>query len=149
MQKRMTELTATADTENVIRAFSEDHVSRLTGLSKGQLRAWDRSDFFVPHYAYENRRVAYSRVYSFRDVVGLRMIAVLLTEYRVPLREVRRVAVELIRRGYDHWADMKLYVVKRQIHFQKPNTAQVEGVWDGRVARRVPSERSFESRRRS
>ena len=34
-------------TDNIVRAFGEDHVVRLTGLSRGQLRAWDRSGFFV------------------------------------------------------------------------------------------------------
>src|SRR3546814_1019024 len=68
--------------ESIVRAFGEEHVSRLTGLSVGQLRAWDRRGFFSPHYAYEDRRSPYSRVYSFRDVVGLRAIAVLKQKHR-------------------------------------------------------------------
>src|SRR3546814_1264985 len=36
--------------ESIVRAFGEEHVSRLTGLSVGQLRAWDRRGFFSPHY---------------------------------------------------------------------------------------------------
>lgn len=119
---------------NVVHVFTEEHVARLTGLSRGQLRAWGRSGFFSPHYAHENRRIAYSRVYSFRDVVGLRTIAVLMKEHGVSLRELRRVAQELVRRGYDDWVGLKLWVVKRQVHFQRPGSSDVEGVWDGQFA---------------
>src|SRR3546814_171019 len=57
-----------------------------------------------------------------------------MKEYRVSLQELRKVAEELVRRGYDHWADLKLYVVKRQVHFQEPGRREVEGVWDGQFA---------------
>ncbi|WP_051631039.1 DUF433 domain-containing protein [Afifella pfennigii] len=109
-------------------------MARLTGLSKGQLRAWDRSDFFSPRYAYEDRRSAYSRVYSFRDVVGLRTIAVLMKEHRVSVQKLRKVADELVRRGYDNWAEIKLYVVKGDVHFRPPGSEDVEGVFDGQLA---------------
>jgi uncharacterized protein (DUF433 family) len=119
---------------NIIQAFSEDQVARLTGLSKGQLRSWDKGSFFAPRYAYEDRRSAYSRVYSFRDVVGLRTIAVLMQQYRVSLQELRKVAAELVRRGYQDWAGINLYVVKKKVHFQRPESGDVEGVWDGQYA---------------
>jgi uncharacterized protein (DUF433 family) len=121
-------------TENVVKAFGEDHVTRLTGLSKGQLRAWDSAGFFSPRYAPEDRRQAFSRVYSFRDVVALRTIAVLMHEHGVSLRELRRVAKELGRRGFSDWATLKLYVVNRQVHFRSPGGPDVEGVWDGQLA---------------
>lgn len=114
--------------------FSDEHVSRLTGLSKWQLRAWDRLGFFAPRFAFEDRFVPYSRIYSFKDVVGLRTIAVLMKEYHVSFQELQRVARELVKRGYDHWAELKLYVVKKQVHFRRPGTRDVEGVWDGQLA---------------
>jgi uncharacterized protein (DUF433 family) len=118
----------------IVRVFSEEHVIRLTGLTRGQLRSWDRMKFFQPHYAYEDRHTPYSRIYSFQDVVGLRTIAVLMKEHGVSLQELKRVATELVRRGYSHWADLKLYVVKGQVHFTRPDTGDVEGVWDGQLA---------------
>ena len=118
----------------IIQAFSADHVVKLTGLTHAQLRSWDRTGFFHPDYAYENRRSPYSRVYSFRDVVGLRAIATLREEHRVSHQELCRVASRLAKMGFAHWADIKLYVVKRQVHFQRPGSSQVEGVWDGQLA---------------
>jgi uncharacterized protein (DUF433 family) len=118
----------------VHQVFSDDHVSRLTGLSKWQLRSWDRLGFFTPRFAYEDRFAPFSRIYSFKDVVGLRTIAVLMNEYRVSFQELKRVAQELVERGYKHWAELKLYVVKRQVHFRRPGSRDVEGVWDGQLA---------------
>jgi uncharacterized protein (DUF433 family) len=119
---------------SLIAAFSEEHAVHLTGLSHGQLRSWDRAGFFQPRYAYEDRRVPYSRVYSFQDVVGLRTIAVLMKDYRISFQKLRKVAEELARRGYDHWADVKLYVVNGQVHFRRPASNDIEGVWDGQLA---------------
>ena len=65
-------------------AFTSGHVSALTGLSDRQLREWDNRGLFQPAYAEDDRRRPYSRVYSFRDVVGLRTIALLRKQYRVP-----------------------------------------------------------------
>ena len=45
-----------ADSNNIIGAFSADHVVRLTGLSRGQLANWDKTGFFSPQYASEHRR---------------------------------------------------------------------------------------------
>jgi uncharacterized protein (DUF433 family) len=114
--------------------FSDEHVSRLTGLSKWQLRSWDRLGFFAPRFAYEDRHVPYSRIYSFKDVVGLRTIAVLMKDYRVSLQELRRAAAELVKRGYGHWADLKLYVLKKQVYFRRPGSKEVEGVWTRELA---------------
>jgi uncharacterized protein (DUF433 family) len=119
---------------SVIQAFGEEHVEKLTGLTKWQLRRWDRLGFFAPHYAYEDRSVPYSRIYSFKDVVGLRTIAVLMKEHGVSLQELRRVASELISRGYEHWADLTLYVVKKQVHFREPGSPDIESVWTGQLA---------------
>ena len=117
-----------------ISAFSEDHVVRLTGLTKRQLRAWDRRGFFAPHYAYEDRRAPYSRIYSFRDVVGLRTIAVLLKSHRISLSNLIVAASELNRRGYEHWADVVLHVINREVHFQDRGTGKVEGLQSGQFA---------------
>lgn len=120
--------------DTVVQAFTEDHVIRLTGLSRSQLRAWDRIGFFKPDYAYEDRHQPYSRIYSFQDVVGLRTIAVLRNEHHVSLQHLKKVATTLMDRGFGHWSQIKLYVVKKQVHFRRPGTSDVEGVWDGQLA---------------
>ncbi|MFZ0694328.1 MAG: DUF433 domain-containing protein [Alphaproteobacteria bacterium] len=118
-------------TVNVIFAFSADHVVRLTGLSKGQLRYWDRTGFFAPTYAFENRRSPYSRIYSFRDVVGLRTISVLRNTYKISLQNLREVARELKRYMAEPWAGIVLYIVGREVHFREPATEKIRGVLSG------------------
>jgi len=76
--------------------------------------------FFSPQFAYEDRFVPYSRVYSFQDVVGLRTIAVLMKDYGISLQQLRKVARELISKGFGHWAELKLYVVKKTGAFSSP-----------------------------
>ena len=105
------------DIDNVIRAFSADHVVRLTGLSKGQLAYWDKTGFFAPQYASENRREPYGRVYSFRDVVGLRTLSVLRKRHRISLQRLRKFAESLDNRDTKLWATLKLYVLNRDVYF--------------------------------
>ncbi|HZV04594.1 MAG TPA: DUF433 domain-containing protein [Gemmataceae bacterium] len=121
-------------TATVHQVFSDEHVSRLTGLTKWQLRSWDRLGFFTPRFAYEDRFAPYSRVYSFKDVVGLRTIAVLMKDYRASLKSLQGAAEELVKRGYNNWAELNLYVVKGHVHFQPPGTSDVESVRDGQLA---------------
>jgi uncharacterized protein (DUF433 family) len=47
---------------------------------------------------------------------------------------LRKVAIELTARGFGHWAEIKLYVVNGQVHFRRPGSEDVEGVWDGQLA---------------
>ncbi len=74
---------------DIIQAFSEEHVERLTGLTKRQLRHWDRTGFFVPAFAVEDRRETLSRVYSFKDLVALRVLSVLHSLIRIPGRRAK------------------------------------------------------------
>jgi uncharacterized protein (DUF433 family) len=124
--------------EQVISAFSIDQVSRLTGLSVNQLRDWDVSGFFAPAYAAKKRRTPYSRIYSFEDVVGLRVLSILRSEHKIPLTQLRNVARKL--RGYagKPWSRLTLYVLNKEVHFLNPNTRRVEGAVTGQYASLVP-----------
>jgi uncharacterized protein (DUF433 family) len=113
---------------SVVRAFSAEHVQRLTGLSAGQLRYWDATGFFEPRWAYENRRSPYSRIYSFKDVVGLRVLSVLRREHKVSLRHLRDVASVLSRYSETPWADTVLYVLNKQVYFKEPETGRIRAV---------------------
>ncbi len=124
----------TATGQEIVTALTEDQASRVTGISVGQLRAWDRRGFFTPAHGYENRSSAYSRIYSFKDIVGLKTIATLRQKHKIGFKTLRNVALELERRGYKHWADTRLFVVKKEVHFHDPRTGQVESLRDGQYA---------------
>lgn len=110
--------------ESVVAAFSEDQVERLTGISKSQLRYWDRTDFFKPTFAAENRRAAFSRIYSFRDVASLRILNVLRNQYRLPLQHLRDVARQLPALPDVMWTSMELFVIGRRVAFVEPGSDQ-------------------------
>jgi uncharacterized protein (DUF433 family) len=114
--------------DDVIRAFSAEHVARLTELSQRQLRYWDETRFFRPRYASENRRSPHSRIYSFKDVVGLRTVSILRKEHRIPLQTLRKVARELSRYRDAPWSDIVLYVLGKEVHFREPDTGKIRGV---------------------
>jgi uncharacterized protein (DUF433 family) len=114
-------------------AFSADQVRRLTALSAKQLSYWDNTGFFHPEYAAGAR--AFGRVYSFRDVVGLRTIALL--RGRVSLQELRKVGEELARHSDTPWSSLKLYVLGRRIFFRQPETGAI-------VAARGPQQVALE-----
>ena len=99
-------------------AFSADHASRVTGLSKSRLTRWDKLGFFSPeHLDEEDRGNPYARVYSFRDLVSLRTLKLLADDYRVPLAELRKAASELEMRSERPWEKIPLAVVKRKVVF--------------------------------
>lgn len=124
--------------ETVIAAFSEDHVERLTGLSKIQLKYWDRTKFYTPSLADENRRVAFSRIYSFKDVVALRTLSVLRNQHSVSLQHLRQVAHKLKHLEDRLWTAITLYVLKKRVNFFNPEKDQIEDVLSGQYALGIP-----------
>ena len=107
---------------SIVAAFSEEQVERLTGLSTAQLRYWDSTGFFAPKFAAENRRQAFSRIYSFKDIVALRTISVLRNQHSVPLQHLRKVAEKLSHLKGDLWIKTKLFVLNRKVIFHEPGT---------------------------
>ncbi len=105
-------------------AFTADNVCQLTGLTKRQLSYWDRTGLFPPRYADENRRLPFSRIYDFRDVVGLRTIALLINKYNVPTRRLRHVGEWLAQHHETPWASIKFYVGGGKVFFDDPRTGE-------------------------
>ncbi len=103
-------------------AFTSDHVVSLTGLSKHQLRYWDQTEFFTPTLIDDHRRRAFGRIYSFRDVVGLRTISVLRNEHRIPLQELRRIGEWLRTQYQTPWASLRFYLKGRTVVFADPGS---------------------------
>ena len=60
---------------SAIEVFTTEHVARLTGLSERQIDYWDRSGVFSPSLSRTSSKRPDGRIYSFRDVVILRSLA--------------------------------------------------------------------------
>lgn len=107
--------------DNVIGAFSEAQVERLTGLSKSQLTRWRRDGFIRPAYD-DGGRSPFSHVYSFKDLVNLRVLNALRNVHDVSLSELKKVGRALSHLGEDRWTATTLYVLNRRVVFVEPET---------------------------
>jgi uncharacterized protein (DUF433 family) len=126
------------DADTVVMAFSEEQVERLTGVTRQQLRYWDRTDFFTPSLASEDRHLPYSRLYSFRDVVALQVLNALRREGDVPLQHLRQVREELRHRGNDLWAKTTLFVLNRRVVIYNPDIENREDVLSRQAILKIP-----------
>ena len=117
----------------VLSAFSEEQVEKLTGISRTQLKYWDRTAFYRPSFAANNRRSAYSRVYSFKDVIALRVLNVLRNEHKISLQYLRDVKSKLRALGPDpeQWTDAKLYPFCGKVIWHEPDTELPQVVASG------------------
>ncbi len=126
------------DISNVLAAFSEEHVHRVTGLSIGRLRYWARTGFFKPSFVEDDLRMAYSRFYSFKDVVALRTLEMLRVKNGVPLQHLRKVAETLSHLKDDLWTKTVLYVANRKVVFSDPITDKPKEVVSGQYVMEYP-----------
>jgi len=123
---------------NVIAAFSEASVERLTGLTAAQLRYWDKTGFFAPAYADEERRAPFSRIYSFKDVVGLRTLGLLRRQHNVSLQHLRQVAEKLSHLKDDLWARTTLYVLDQRVIVHEPGSGRLREAVSGQYLLGIP-----------
>lgn len=89
--------------------FTADQASRYTGCTAHQLRYWDRIALVSPSVQKTGGRPGVKRLYSFRDLVSLRVIKSLL-DGGMSLQRVRK-AIEFLRKkaGLEqHLSDLKL-----------------------------------------
>jgi uncharacterized protein (DUF433 family) len=103
-------------------AFTSEHVCRLTGLSTRQVRYWDDTGFFSPALVDGFRKRAFGRIYTFRDVVGLRVIAILRKTHKVPLQELRRVGGWLKANHAQPWSTLRFAMAGHKVVFIDPDS---------------------------
>ncbi len=89
--------------------FTAQQASQLTGCTQHQLRYWDRVDLVRPSIQGTGGRPGVRRLYSFRDLVALRVVRSLL-DNGMSVQRVRR-AWDYLRRNADmdsHLSEVKL-----------------------------------------
>lgn len=137
------------DDDVVVGAFSEEHASRLSGVSLHQLRHWDTIGFLQPSLSAEDRREAYSRVYSFRDIVSLRVLNDLRNDKGISLQHLRTVANKLSHLGEERWTKTVLYVLGKRVVFDNPRTNLREEVVSGQRVLDIPLRIAISDTRRA
>lgn len=123
----------------VLAAFSEEQTQQLTRITLAQLRYWHRTGFYRPKYVEENRRVAFSRIYSFKDIVALRVLHVLRNQYRISLQHLRDVSAKLrqLNDNPDYWIETKLYPLSGRVVWYEQGTDLPQVVTSGQYVASV------------
>ena len=133
---------------NVIGAFSETQVEKLTGLTKSQLRRWRRDGFIRPAYD-DGGRSPFSHVYSFKDLVNLRVLNSLRNVHKVTLAELKKVGRALSHLGDDRWTATTLYVLNRRVVFVEPETRRKREITTQQYVADIPLKVAIESAQRA
>ena len=79
-------------------AFTSKQAIFLSGCTSHQLRYWDKVDLVVPSIQSSNGKPGVPKLYSFRDIVSLRVIKTLL-DNGMSIQRVRRAWRYLKRNG--------------------------------------------------
>lgn len=126
-----------AGEDSVIGAFSEEHASLLTGVSRGQLRDWDRVGLLHPSYG-SATGLPYGRIYSFRDLVSLRVLGQLRNVHRVSIPHLQHVLQRLSALSDHPWSSTTLEVLGRRVVIVEPGARRKHEVVSGQRVLELP-----------
>jgi uncharacterized protein (DUF433 family) len=130
---------ATPTATAAIAAFTEEHVHRLTGVSQWQLRKWAEDNFFVPSLMSEvDTDLPPLRMYSFRDLVCLKVINAIRNNAKISLKELYGVKERLSYLGDDLWAKTTLYIHRKKVVFDNPESGEKEEIVGGLGVLQIP-----------
>lgn len=122
----------------VIGAFSEEQVAQLAGVSRRQLRSWDRIGLLRPSYGVEAPHVPFGRVYSFRDLVSARVVGQLRNKHRVSLPHLLQTLEKLSTLSDDPWSSTVLYVLGREVVVMEPGSRRKLNIVSGQRVLDIP-----------
>jgi uncharacterized protein (DUF433 family) len=121
----------------VIGAFSEENAEALTGVSRKQLRHWDRIGLLRPSFA-DEPNVPYGRIYSFRDLVSLRVLNELRNEIGCSVPHLLDVSRKLALISDDPWSATTLYVLNKHVVIGEPGTNTKREIVSGQHVLDIP-----------
>ena len=122
----------------VISAFTEEQAARLTGVTVHRLRHWDRTKFFMPSLAADNRRVPFSRIYSFRDLLSLQVLRSLRDDAGCSLQHLREVRDSLRHLENDLWSRTRLGVLRKKVVFYDEERDELREPVSGQTVLQIP-----------
>jgi uncharacterized protein (DUF433 family) len=100
--------------------------ARFAGVSQRQLRYWDETHLLSPGIKRQLSERNTVRLYTFPELLELRVIAS-LERLRMPLRRIRKVVQFLRREGHEApLRELRFAVTGGELFFQRP-----DGTWAG------------------
>lgn len=110
------------------RYFSIKIATAIGRISRGQAASWAKSSFFVPSKLYWTDSRPYGYLYTFSDLVAMRVIAILRERFSTPLAKTK-VAADYIRSNSDvPWSELCFWVKGKTVLLSAPggDASQVE-----------------------
>ena len=114
--------------------FTADQACRFTGCTAHQLRYWDRIRLIKPSVQETRGRPGVRRLYSFRDLISLKVIRSLM-DGGMSLQRVRKAYDYLRRKGAleDHLSEVQLVTDGRSI-FNVSEGELLDALKEGQMA---------------
>lgn len=103
-------------------AFTADQLSRLAGISVGRLRYWEKTKAFIPERLERIVSGPYSRIYTFQDLVSLRVIAHLRVNHGIELQQLRNVSNYINDYADQPWSSLAVRVFGSHLEFRDPQS---------------------------
>ena len=103
---------------SVLMAFTAQQMARLSNISDRRLRYWEDTGVFCPTYVEKREKGPYRKIYTFRDLVSLRTLALLRDVYELQLQELRKASEYLVKFSDSPWSDLSLRVQNRRVVFR-------------------------------
>jgi len=120
----------------LVSAFTEEQVERIAGVTKSQLRYWDKTGFFSPTEFEVYKGQAFGRVYSFRDLASLKILNDLRNKAEVPLQLLRGLKTSWDSEDDDLWISHTLFAVNKRVAVD--TTRGLEDALSGQKVMEIP-----------
>lgn len=103
------------------RYFSIKTATTIGRISRGQAASWAKNGFFVPSQLYWTESRPYGYLFSFSDLVALRVTAILREQFGLPLANTK-VAADFIRSNSNSpWTELRFWVDDKSVHLSAPS----------------------------
>ena len=103
------------DRRKLISLFPAEQASQLTDISLSQLKNWDKQGLISPAYKGGAPRTPFDSLYSFDDLLALRVLNQLRNEHGVQLKHLREVKDELNIDENFQWCSKQLSVANKKV----------------------------------
>lgn len=108
-------------------AFPDTRARQLARVSMRRLRYWEETGLVEPSITRQLSPKNTVRLYSFKDLLSLLVVAELRTERDMSLQHIRRVVEHLRSRGYEApLRELTFATLGQEIYFQHS-----DGAWEG------------------
>lgn len=112
----------------LVDAFTLEDAARVTKTSVRRIAYWDKKRVLSPSVRRGESGSPHSRIYSFRDLVGLKTIA-RLRDMGLSLQSLREFTAWLTEHSETPWSSLRFYVIQTEkrplLAFRDPLSGQI------------------------